>query len=109
MIVLKRNERYEKNDTDCTYKVVSGFVDLIKAVKRIGYSTTFDGDNEPITDKDIRDLYIYTCWNEDDNKMLVFISIREDWDLIYVGNKEGNYVGNEKVVSAMINAWTNNN
>ena len=65
--------------------------------------------DELITDEDIQDLYIYTCWNEDDNKMLVFISIREDWDLIYVGSKEGNYVGNEKVVSAMINAWINNN
>ena len=107
MIFLKRDERYEKNDIDCTYKVVFG--NLIKAIKRIGYSTTFDNYDELITDEDIQDLYIYTCWNEDDNKMLVFISIREDWDLIYVGSKEGNYIGNEKVVSAMINAWINNN
>ena len=106
MIFLKRDERYEKNDIDCTYKVVGN---LIKPIKRIGYSTTFDNYNELITDEDIQDLYIYTCWNEDDNKMLVYISIREDWELIYVGSKEGNYVGNGKVVSAMINAWINNN
>lgn len=108
MVVLKRDERYEAKDMDCTYRVVYG--DLKNAVKRIGYTTTFDDyDIYHVTDEDIQDLYIYVCLDEDDNKTLIFISIREDWDLISVGSIIGNYVGNINVITEMINSWICNN
>ena len=107
MITLVRDERYEDKDTDCTYIIASG--DLVNHIKRIGYTTTFDDDTDPIHDEDIKDLYIYACLNEDDNETLIFISIREDWDMIYVERKTGNYVGNTDIITSAINTWVNNN
>ena len=109
MILIKKDKQYQKGDIDCVYKVVFG--DLIKAVTRIGYSTTFIGDTEPISEEDIDkdEFQIYTCLNEDPTETFVYISIREDWDLIYVGRITGNYVGNIKIISTMVNNWIKNN
>ena len=109
MIILQRDSRYEVGDPDCVFKVKSG--DLIIPIKQIGYKTIFEDweDYGEITDKDIEDLYIFCCPNNDKTQTEVYISIRSDWDLIFVGRYEGIFFDNTEAITAKINAWINNN
>lgn len=109
MIILQRDSRYEMGDPDCVFKVKSG--DLITPIKQIGYKTTFEDwkDYGEITDKDIEDLYIFCCPNNNETQTEVYISIRSDWDLIFVGRYEGIFFDNTETITTKINAWINNN
>lgn len=112
MILIKKDEKYKKykkGDVDCVYRVTFG--DLIKEVIRIGYSTTFTKDTGSILEEDIDkdEFHIYTCLNEDSTETYVYISIREYWNLIYVGRITGDYVGDTSIISTMVNNWVENN
>lgn len=109
MITLQRDSRYEIGDPDCIFKVKSG--DLITSIKQIGYKTTFEDweDYGEITDEDIENLYIFCCLNGDETQTEVYISIRDDLDLIFVGWYKGIFFDNTEAVTAKINAWINNN
>lgn len=113
MITLQRDLRYEVGNPDCTFKVKSG--DLITPIKQIGYKTTYrnweycDKIYDQITDEDIKDLYIFCCKDNEDDETLIYISIRDDWDLIFVGRYEGVFFDNTETVTEKVNVWVNDN
>lgn len=109
IITLQRDSRYEIGDPDCIFKVRSG--DLITPIKQIGYKTTFEDweDYGEIMDEDIENLYIFCCLNGDETQTEVYISIRDDLDLIFVGWYKGIFFDNTEAVTAKVNAWINNN
>lgn len=111
MLLIKRDNRFKQGDIECLYQIVAG--DLDKAVKRIGFSTTFnDGlnrlENEVIDNKD---LAIYAVYDE--GETFIFISdddsIDKLIDMIYVGRITGDYVMDKKIIVKIINDWMKNN
>ena len=111
MVLIKRDKRFRESNVECLYQIITG--GLAKAVKRIGFSTTFNDGLNRLEDEVInnKDLAIYAVYDE--GETFIFISDNDSIDklidMIYVGRITGNYIMDKKLIVKIINDWMKNN
>lgn len=111
MLLIKRDKRFGKSNVECLYQIITG--GLAKAVKRIGFSTTFNDGLNRLEDEFIhnKDLAIYVSY--DGKETSVYIAdndnVKKLIDMIYVARITGNYIMDKKLIVKIINDWMKNN
>nr|DAD82983.1 MAG TPA: hypothetical protein [Siphoviridae sp. ctXZx16] len=113
MLLIKRDNRFKQGDIECLYQIVAG--DLAKAVKRIGFSTTFNDGLNRLEDEVInnKDLAIYVSYDEKEKETSVYVTdndnVKKLIDMIYIARITGNYIMDKKLIVKIINDWMKNN
>ena len=111
MVLIKRDKRFRESNVECLYQIITG--GLAKAVKRIGFSTTFNDGLNRLEDEVInnKDLAIYAVYDE--GETFIFISDNDSIDklidMIYIARITGNYIMDKKLIVKIINDWIKNN
>lgn len=113
MLLIKRDKRFRESNVECQYQIITG--GLAKAVKRIGFSTTFNDGLNRLEDEFIhnKDLVIYTSYNGKETSVYITDNdndnVKKLIDIIYVARITGNHIMDKKLIVKIVNEWMKNN